>query len=78
LTFDYIFVNNQPISREQAAAYIHEGAEQIGVHGSINEATVAGAEIVYRNLLDGGHKVRHDPERLARLVLEHASAHSHQ
>jgi uncharacterized cofD-like protein len=77
LSFDFIFVNDQPISDEQAEAYIHEGAEQIGVHGSIDEATVAGAEIVYRNLLDVGRKVRHHPDRLARLVLEFAAA-SHQ
>jgi 2-phospho-L-lactate transferase/gluconeogenesis factor (CofD/UPF0052 family) len=73
LKFDYIFVNSDPISPEQAAAYINEGAEQIGVHGSINEGTVAGAEVVYRDLLDGSFKVRHHPERLARLVLEYAA-----
>ena len=73
IEFDYILVNNQPITAEQAEAYIHEGAEQIGVHGSIDQSTVAGASIVYRDLLDGGRKVRHDPERLARLVLECAA-----
>jgi uncharacterized cofD-like protein len=70
LKFDYILVNSKSITPEQADAYIHEGAEQIGVHGSINDATVAGAEIIYRDLLDSGRKVRHDPARLARLVLE--------
>ncbi|MEP7214446.1 MAG: uridine diphosphate-N-acetylglucosamine-binding protein YvcK [Acidobacteriota bacterium] len=74
LEFDYILVNSQPITPEQADAYIHEGAEQIGVHGSIDDATVAGAEIIYHDLLDSGRKVRHDPVRLARLVLE-CSAH---
>lgn len=73
LRFDYVLVNNEPIRAEQAEAYTHEGAEQIGVHGSIVEATVDGAEIVCRNLLDGGRKVRHDAERLARLVLECAA-----
>jgi uncharacterized cofD-like protein len=74
LAFDYIFVNDAPITHEQATAYIHEGAEQIGVHGSISDATVAGSEIIYRDLLDGGFKVRHHPTRLARMVLEYAAA----
>ena len=74
LEFDYILVNKEPISPEQAEVYIHEGAEQIGVHGSINEVTVGNARIIYRNLLDGGRKVRHDPNRLARLVLECAAS----
>lgn len=74
LGFDYIVVNRQPISKTQAERYIHEGAEQIGVHGSISGDKIEGAEIIYEDLLDEGVKVRHDPEKLARLALERANA----
>lgn len=69
LAFDYVVVNDHPISDEQMAIYSDEGAEQIGVHGSISPETIEGAEIVYGNLLDDGPKVRHNPERLAQVVL---------
>jgi uncharacterized cofD-like protein len=69
LDFDFLLVNNCPISKAQAAIYASEGAEQIGVHNSISPATIEGAEIVYGNLLDEGEKVRHHSEKLARVVL---------
>jgi uncharacterized cofD-like protein len=69
IDFDYVIVNNRPISERQAALYAEEGAEQIGVHGSISPGTVEGAEIVSGDLLDEGEKVRHHPEKLARVVL---------
>ncbi|MEO7673209.1 MAG: uridine diphosphate-N-acetylglucosamine-binding protein YvcK [Pyrinomonadaceae bacterium] len=67
--FDFLVVNNQPISKIQAELYEFEGAEQIGVHGSISSETIEGAEIVYGNLLVEGKKVRHDPNKLAQSVL---------
>ena len=67
--FDYFVVNNKPISKLQSELYEQEGAEQIGVHGSISAETMKGAEIVYGNLLDEGEKVRHDPKKLAQAVL---------
>lgn len=70
LNFDYLIINDRPITPEQAERYALEGSEQIGVHGSIGSARVEGAEIVYANLLDDGEKVRHHPERLARAVLK--------
>lgn len=70
IEFDYVIVNNQPISETQQKIYTGEGAEQIGVHGSISPATIKGAEIIYGNLLDDGEKVRHHPARLAGVVLE--------
>jgi uncharacterized cofD-like protein len=73
IEFDLIVVNNRPITRKQAERYEQEGAEQIGVHGSITDAPIEGAKIVYDNLLHDGDKVRHDPERLAKLVLSCAS-----
>lgn len=69
IDFDWVVVNNCPITEEQAARYESEGAVQIGVSNSISPATVEGAEIVYGNLLDDGEKVRHHPEKLARVVL---------
>ena len=69
IDFDYVIVNNRPINAEQSSRYATEGAEQIGVHGSISPVTVEGAEIVYGNLLDEGEMVRHNSEKLAQVVL---------
>jgi uncharacterized cofD-like protein len=69
INFDYVVVNNRSISAEQSVLYESEGAEQIGVHGSISPETIEGAEVVYGNLLDEGEMVRHHPEKLAQVVL---------
>ncbi len=69
IDFDYVIVNDHPIDPDRAKKYAGEGAEQIGVHGSISPATIEGAEIVYGNLLDDGPLVRHDPEKLAQVTL---------
>lgn len=69
IRFDYIVVNNHPISEEQMKLYASEGATQIGLSDSISPETVEGVEIVYGNLLDGDEKVRHHPEKLAQVVL---------
>ncbi len=69
IAFDYVVVNNRPISKTQAEIYASEGAQQIGVHGSITPETIEGAEILYGNLLDDGEKVRHHPDKLAEVVL---------
>jgi uncharacterized cofD-like protein len=69
IDFDYVVVNNRPITEEQQSRYAEEGARQIGVHGSISPATIEGAEVVYGNLLDEGEMVRHHIEKLAQVVL---------
>lgn len=69
LKFDYIVVNNRRISQRQAGLYTVEGAEQIGVHGSIAGSMIDGTEVVYANLLDEGNMVRHDQAKLARVIL---------
>lgn len=69
INFDYVLVNNHPVSEEQMRRYGSEGATQIGLADSISPKTVEGAEIVYGNLLDGNQKVRHHPEKLAQVVL---------
>lgn len=69
IKFDYVVVNDHPISETQMQMYAGEGAQQIGVHGSITPETIEDSEIVYGNLLDEGDKVRHNPERLAQVAL---------
>lgn len=69
IDFDCIIVNNSPISDEQSARYKSEGAQQIGISNSISPETIEGAKIVYGNLLSGIEKVRHNPEKLAQVVL---------
>lgn len=69
LNFDYIIVNSRAITADQAERYKSEGAEQIGVHGSISGENIEGAEIVSVDMLDEGEKVRHNAEKLARSVL---------
>jgi uncharacterized cofD-like protein len=67
--FDYVVLNNRPVSDLQARTYAEDGAEQIGVNGSISPETIEGAELIYGNLLDEGEKVRHHPARLAQTIL---------
>ncbi len=69
IDFDYIIVNNHPISEEQMKRYADEGSTQIGLSDSISPETVEGAEIIYGNLLDGNEKVRHHSGKLAQVVL---------
>lgn len=69
IDFDFVIVNDHPVNQKQAEIYASEGAEQIGVHGSISPETIEGAEIIYGNLLDESEMVRHHPEKLARVVL---------
>ena len=73
LEFDFLVVNSQPITARQSELYQTEGAEQIGVHGSIEDKTVEGASVLRADLLSDGDMVRHDPLRLARTVLSCAS-----
>ncbi len=68
--FAYTIVNNRPINEEQAALYAADGAYQIGMQDHMLErAFGAETEIVRADLLDEGEKVRHNPEKLARVVI---------
>jgi uncharacterized cofD-like protein len=70
IAFDYVILNSHPISREQAALYAADGAFQIGMQDHMFEkAFSAEAEVVRADLLDEGEKVRHNPDKLARVVL---------
>lgn len=78
IRFDFVVVNDRPISDVQAAAYAAEGARQIGLSDHrLEEEFGDEAEIVRADLLDEGEKVRHSPDKLARVILacyEQASA----
>ena len=75
IRFNYIILNQRSISDRQQEVYLNEGAVQIGVHGSISESTIEGVIIIYGNLLEEGEKVRHDPAKLAKVVLACAINH---
>ncbi len=70
MKFDYVIVNNHLVSEEQAARYSADGAIQIGMTDHLLEKTLGEeTEIVRADLLDEGEKVRHNPEKLARVVI---------
>jgi uncharacterized cofD-like protein len=68
--FDFILVNNRPISASQAELYAAEDAYQIGLDETIDGAIDQATEVVHADLLDEGEKVRHNSRRLAEVVLE--------
>ena len=69
--FDYAVVNNQAITSEQARVYAADGAVQVLLEPAADaEACDAGIEVVRANLLDEGEMVRHNSQRLARVVVD--------
>ena len=70
ISFDYVVVNDRAVSAEQGARYAAEGAHQIGLTDHLLEEEFGGeAEVVRADLLDEGEKVRHSPDKLARVIL---------
>ena len=70
IQFDYVVVNNRAISSDQAEIYRADGACQIGLDDEIQHGELdAGTQLVRADLLDEGEMVRHDAERLARVVI---------
>jgi uncharacterized cofD-like protein len=70
MEFDFVVVNDRPVSPEQAEAYAAEGARQIGLTDHrLEEEFGREAEVVRADLLDEGEKVRHSPSKLARVIL---------
>lgn len=70
IKFDYVIVNNHRITTEQSELYGADGAKQIGMTDQMLEKKFgAEAEIIRADLLDDGEKVRHHPEKLARVVI---------
>lgn len=69
IKFDYTVVNDRPISAEQAERYRVDGAQQIGLSDHMLEKAFGSeTKIVRADLLDEGEKVRHSPEKLARVI----------
>ena len=68
IRFDYMLLNDRPITEAQAALYAADGAYQVR-WDSDNSIERNAAEIVRADLLEDGEMVRHDPERLARAVI---------
>ena len=67
--FDYVVANDRPITEAQTEAYAAEGARQIGLTDHLLEKELGGeSEVVRADLLDEGEKVRHSPEKLARVI----------
>ncbi|HST52198.1 MAG TPA: uridine diphosphate-N-acetylglucosamine-binding protein YvcK [Pyrinomonadaceae bacterium] len=70
IRFDFVVVNDRPVTLEQAAAYAAEGARQIGLSDHrLEEEFGDEVEIVRADLLDEGEKVRHSPDKLARVIV---------
>lgn len=74
LFFDFIVVNNKSISEEQTEKYRSEGAVQIGVHGSMEGSSINGTSVIHEDILTDGDLVRHDPAKLAEIVVGLAGA----
>jgi uncharacterized cofD-like protein len=71
IRFDYILLNDHPISDEQTRLYAADGAYQVTWSEQLpspNNGSGFG-EIVRANLLEEGEMVRHDPKKLAQAVL---------
>jgi uncharacterized cofD-like protein len=70
IRFDYILLNDRPITDAQATLYAADGAYQVKWDGGASIEPVGGGEIIRADLLEQGEMVRHDPPRLARAVIE--------
>jgi uncharacterized cofD-like protein len=65
---DWVVANRQVISPEVARRYKRKGAEQVLV--DLNELQKLGYRVILDNLLEEHGVIRHNPRRLARLLLE--------
>jgi hypothetical protein len=84
LLLDYVVVNSAPISAELRQKYLDDGAAQVefdstllrGVAGAFQSSidavgdSVDGFQLICSDLLQEDGLVRHDPDKLARLVLQ--------
>jgi uncharacterized cofD-like protein len=72
LQIDYVIVNSAPINDALREKYLADGAVQVEFNSGI-EATVedgSGFRLVLGDLLNENDVVRHDPDKLAHLLLE--------
>ena len=73
LRFDYAIVNDHPISPHQAELYRADGAYQILLDEKCTSQLDSEIEVVSIDLLDEGDMVRHNTDRLARVVMSCAT-----
>ena len=66
--FDWVIASNQPVPREVADLYRKQGAEPVGV--DLPELQRMGLRCLLDHLLDVEGLVRHNSERLSRLLIE--------
>ena len=71
IRFDYVLLNDHPLSAEQTRLYAADGAYPVTwrEHSSLANNGGGFGEIVRANLLEEGEMVRHDPKKLAQAVL---------
>jgi uncharacterized cofD-like protein len=72
---DWVVANRQPVSPEVAKRYRAQGAEPVKI--DIPELQKLGYRVVLDNLLEEHGVIRHNPNRLARLLLEEFVAGTH-
>jgi uncharacterized cofD-like protein len=72
---DWVVANREPVSPEVAKRYRAQGAEPVAT--DIRELQKLGYRVVLDNLLDEHGVIRHNPARLARLLLEEFLSGSH-
>jgi uncharacterized cofD-like protein len=65
---DWVVANRQPVSPEVARRYLAQGAEPVVI--DLPELHELGFRVVLDNLLEEHAVIRHNPRRLARLLLE--------
>jgi 2-phospho-L-lactate transferase/gluconeogenesis factor (CofD/UPF0052 family) len=65
---DWVVANRQPVSPEVAKRYRAQGAEPVVI--DLPELYKLGFRAVLDNLLEEHAVIRHNPQRLARLLLE--------
>ena len=64
---DVMLVNAAPVAAESLARYVAQGAEPVA--WGRGETVYRGVRVIPRDLVGWGEHIRHDPERLADLVL---------
>jgi uncharacterized cofD-like protein len=74
--FDYTVVNDRAITPDQARVYEADGAAQVLLdHAAEAAVRDQGIHVMKADLLDEGEMVRHNEDRLARVVIQCAANH---
>jgi uncharacterized cofD-like protein len=70
IQFDYVLLNDQAITKEQTVLYAADGASQVTWADQAGGNGAGYDGVIRADLLEAGAMVRHDPEKLARVVVE--------